>query len=100
MLDGANLLLEEMLALLLREVLACLRLDAGFQLGQLCLFLDEPVQTVATRHDFLLLEQCLFLVVVEGQIACQKVNEVDRVVDVTDGESKFHPAVLIAVEHI
>ena len=99
-LDGAYLLLQEVLALLLRQVLACAQLDAGLQVNELSLLGEDAKEVIGPVLDVALLQQGLLAARIEGDVGGKEVNEVDGVVDVADGKLELAAGIAHLVEHV
>ena len=89
LLDGADLLLQEVFTLLLREVLTGTFLDVGLDFHQLLLAGQQLVEHVSALLDVTLFEHVLLLLRLKGDIGCQEVDQIHRVVDVLHGEGQF-----------
>lgn len=88
-LDGADLLLQEMCALLFGYVALRFRLDVGTNGHQLGFAAQIREQAVSPLLDRRLRQQVLFHVRFERRVDTEEVDKMDGVVDVFDGKNKF-----------
>ena len=85
-LDGLDLLLEEVFALLLVDVLAGAHLDGFLDFGQLHLAVQDFQQAVSALAQHAELQEFYFFILFQGKVGADEVHQEHRVVDVADGE--------------
>ena len=93
-LDSANLLLQEMLTLLLREVFSSLILDFRLDFNELSFFREVGSERHSTFLDVDSFEQRSLHFGIKREVGADEINEVNRVLDVLD--SKQHLLAIIA----
>ena len=85
-LDGLDLLLEEVFALLLVDVLAGAHLDGFLDFGQLHFTVQDFQQPVGAFAQGVELQQLYLFVFLQGEVRADEVHQEHRVGDVPDGE--------------
>ena len=96
LLDGTQLLVEQELTLLLVEISLHLALDLLFQLDHLLGVGKDAQQVVGHIHHIGAFEQQLFGRQIRFDVACHKIKQEHRIVDVLDSEACFFRKPLVS----
>ena len=88
-LNGANLLLQEVLTLLLRQIFSGSRSDICLQFHKLRLFAQCCKEEIGTLFDISFLKHFLLLVRLEWHVGGEEIDQIFVTVDVLDSKSQF-----------
>ena len=88
-LNGFNLLLQEILTLLLVYILTCTHLDRLFDFGKLHFTIQNLKQAVGTRPQRVDTEQFYLFVFLEWQVRTDKVYQKHWIGNVLDGKCRI-----------
>ena len=87
-LNGFNLLLQEIFALLLVYILAGAHLDRLLNLGKLHFPIQNLKQTISAGTQCVNTQQLYLFILLQGQIGTDKIYQKHRVINVFDGECR------------